>query len=176
MTRLLTTVTCLLVAMSLVAFAGEGRIPLWQQTPILQSGAYVVTRNFSGQVSDPALFTIGPSDQVDELEIDLNGFTLGTNEGASAVIAVSGLRRVVIRNGSLRPSTATPTDGIQVSDCEVVVLEDLDILGSAVGIHLVNVDSATIRRTNVKGTTSEGILVDNSAAAFRRIRPESCGK
>jgi parallel beta-helix repeat protein len=75
-------------------FGADGATPIWQQTIITQPGHYAVTRNLTG-VS--AVIRI----EADDVDVDLNGFTL-SNTGAGSVIRIDpSLRSVFIHDGNL---------------------------------------------------------------------------
>jgi len=123
--------------------AGEGRIPLWQPTTIAQSGEYVVTRDIglTPSPTSPRAITV----TADDVDIDLNGFTLRLGE---PVIYAENVSNLHIHNG------------------QIVAFED--------AIALINVDRFVIRRVQIDSwedlavivSGTNGLLEDNQVDYF----------
>jgi len=111
----------LLVLVTLPAFAGEGRIPIWQPITITQSGSYVVTRDIGSVPASvtPRAITIA----ADDVDINLNGFALRLGE---PVILAHGVNRITIRNGEI----VGFEDAIEFRNVNQFELSNLVIRGS----------------------------------------------
>ena len=71
---------------------------------ITTPGTYCVQENLQKPSSNPSQYLIGI--QVDNVTLDLNGYTLD-GDGASFVITINGgLDNVILRNGVMRSGTA----------------------------------------------------------------------
>jgi len=77
-------VVCLFAALPLIA--ADGAIPIWEPTTITEPGKYVVTRDISGGIGIEA----------DDVELDLNGFTIAD---ASTQIVAYDVQGLVLYNG-----------------------------------------------------------------------------
>ena len=84
----------ILLATVAPAFAGEGRIPIWEPTAITAAGKYIVTRNINGPPGVPVIDILASG-----VDIELNGQTL-VGSGAPVIRAV-GHDTITIRNGSV---------------------------------------------------------------------------
>jgi parallel beta-helix repeat protein len=167
--RIRSTVPGLAVALAVAALApalapvaaDEGRIPIWTRTVIAQDGKYVVTRDLPPG-GGPAI-EIAPG--VEHVDIDVNGFTLSGDPGGGPVILAPGFHRsVTIRNGEIR-AQGPPGAGIDLSEVEKVVLEDLKVVDAQdAGILLRDVANFALRRNIVVAANLDGIVVDNSGA------------
>ncbi len=149
----------LLVAlMAIGAFAGEGRIPIYQfPTTITASGKYVVTRNLGPAASGTVIIDVQASD----VDIDLNGFALSFSSGPGIAVQVIGQQSVAIRNGSIRAGK------VFVTGSQKIIIEDLRIDDSAEeGIFLEDVTSFAVRRNHVVGAGIGGIMVKNPGGNF----------
>jgi len=146
------------------AFAAEGRTPIWEPVVIVNPGKYIVTRDIAAPAG-PVIEIV-----VDNVDIDLNGFSLETG-GADPVITGGGLN-ISIRNGVLLAGAV----GISLQPAQNVTIEDVKSHGSAgSGIELFDATGYALRRNHVldcatigiavgglAGTVSSGILEDNS--------------
>ncbi|MCP3977969.1 MAG: hypothetical protein GY716_01380 [bacterium] len=173
--RSVVSVAC--AAALLVAYAGlvsaeEGRIPIFEPvvldgTTSNISGNYVVTRDITAAIGTSVIRIIGNgTDQ--NVEIDLNGFTLTTVNGGLSVIEVTGLENFTMRNGSVVGGDddedtvfVTGTDG----DEDLVIVEDVKIKGGDEGLYLDKVTNFAIRRNLVVETLGSGIRVADSASS-----------
>lgn len=156
-----------LAGLSLPARAAEGRSPIWQ--PILigagsRPGQYFLSRDVDATGTGAPAISIVGGPGLQEVEIDLNGFTVfGDAAGGSAVINVAGLRSLTVRNGSVR-HLGPFGDGISVTDVDKVVIEDVKIQDVTTGINLVRVSSFAVRRNIVLQAGFTGIFVNGFGA------------
>lgn len=164
-----------LVVVAAPAFAAEGRIPVWAPLTITcpcppgtGPGKYVLTRDVSAVAGGgaPAISVIGVAGALEEVEIDLNGFTVfGDPGGLTDVIFASNLRSLTIRNGSVRAlGPAPPGDVIHVIDTQKVVIEDVKTLDGGTGINLERVLNFAVRRNVVVNPGGDGIRADGTLA------------
>lgn len=153
---------CLAVSM---IHAAEGRIPIWEPVALgvgSTPGKYVVTRDVFG-AGGPTIFITGVAGALEEVDIDLNGFTLfGDPAGPGLpVIEAINLRTLTIRNGSLRNLSGTG-DIIRATNVQKVVIEDVKTLDGDNGIFLESVGSFAIRRNIIANSGVNGILIDGA--------------
>lgn len=150
------------------ATAGEGRIPIWQPTalgPGSTPGKYVVTRDVTTAAGGGVTIFVSGGPGFEEVDIDLNGFTLlGDPGGGVPVIEVSGMRSVTIRNGSIR-SLGPASLGIRAVGVEKLVIEDVKTQDGEYGFFLEAVPNFAIRRNIVVAAGLEGIYVDGVGGA-----------
>jgi hypothetical protein len=141
--------------------AAEGRIPLWTQVglgPGSTPGKYIVTRDiFAVAGSGLPAISIAGGPGFEEIDIDLNGFTVYGDPGGAPVISATGLVSLTIRNGSVR-HFAPAGNGIEVFAVEKAVIEDTKVSGGVAGIFLSEVPSFAVRRNVVRLTSSDGIF------------------
>ncbi len=152
-------------AMAAVPTLGaEGRTPIWEPVVISDPGKYIVTRDIAA-AGGPIIDII-----VDNVDIDLNGFSLETG-GADPVI-VGGGSNISIRNGVLLAGAM----GIRLQPAQNVTIEDVKSQGSGgSGIEIFDATGYALRRNHVidcstigiavggiPGIESSGILEDNS--------------
>jgi hypothetical protein len=148
---------------ALPAIAGEGRIPVYQYPTVISApGKYIVTRDIIGFGGTPIIDI-----QINDVDLDLNGFTLTEATGGSPVIAITGdVVDVVIRNGFLvggRESIERGAGAAQLGDR--VVIEDVQCKeSSASAIHLWGIQEVVIRRVNVVWPSGHGIWIERSGA------------
>jgi hypothetical protein len=146
------------------AHAAEGRIPIWTQTTIAPGspqGKYIVTRDiFAVPGSGAPAISILAGPGVEEVDIDLNGFTVhGDPGGGAAVISASGLLGLTIRNGSVRQFVAGAGNGIEAFGMRKVVIEDVKTNEGSTGIFLSDVQTFALRRNVVTLAGGDGIAV-----------------
>jgi hypothetical protein len=172
MTRLITTSTgvlCLLFTAG--AMAGDGAIEIWEPTTITESGSYVVTRDITALLT---IITI----TADNVDVDLNGFTLNTDTITHAAIHISApAKNVTIENGTVvggggiyaewgverltvRRLNVQGTNGhaITAGVSHESVFEDNVITARLIGISS-DFNKSVIRRNTITSSESGGILV-----------------
>jgi len=156
----------LLILTAARVVADEGKIPLWEQTVLDStaagvdiSGSYIVTENISaGAGSGPVLTII--CDGTDEVDIDLNGFTLfGDPGGLADIIKAVDCRTLKVHNGSLRALGPPPGDALHIDTTEKVTAEGLRITDGANGIFLAASPNFTIRDNTIVNPGLDGIHV-----------------
>ena len=162
--RLTSTLAALvLLATAIPALAAEGRIPIWKPValgPGATPGSYVVTRDISTPAGGGSAIAVFGGPGFEEIEIDLNGFTVfGDPGGGVPVIELVGVRSVTIRNGSLRP-TGPGGFGIRAAAVEKLVIEDVKTVDGDFGFFLEEVPNFAMRRNIILNPAVEGIYID----------------
>ncbi len=146
-----------------LTFAGEGRIPIWEPVviaaPSSSQGKYIVTRDVVGG-GGATLDVVGSPGTLEEVEIDLNGFTIFGGTSVSPVIRATVLQSLTIRNGSIRAVNPSST-GIAIAGVEKVVIEDVKIAQGYDGISLREVENFSLRRNVIVDAGSDSIHVDS---------------
>ena len=154
-----------LFVIALPALGAEGRIPLWEPiglAPGSTPGSYVVTRDIITLPGGGSAITVLGGPGFEEVEIDLNGFTVfGDPGGGVPVIELSGMRGVTIRNGSLRP-LGPGSIGIRAVGVEKLVIEDVKTVDGEFGFLLEKVPSFALRRNIIVAPGLEGIYIDGA--------------
>jgi len=139
--------------------AAEGRIPIWRPTVITQPGSYIVTRNIGTTAcgsSDPISIDI----QSDDVDVDLNGFTLYCGE---PVIRVTGGSRVTIRDGQV----VGYEDGLAATNTRSLALLRLKIQSNEdVAVNLSNVNQGVVEAVRLYFAGS-GLIVTGSNVDIR---------
>lgn len=172
MTRALRILMPITLLLATPAWSVDGAAPLWQPTTITQSGKYRVTRNITS-ATFPAIDILA-----DDVEIDLNGFTVtggirgfalnaspdpttkienGTVVGQVLVASGGGtavVRNLVVKNG-----------GIGVVDNTLRVLVENNVVNDApfFGITIEAV-AAIVRNNIVDRPTQHGIHIEECSA------------
>ncbi|MCP3982073.1 MAG: hypothetical protein GY716_22435 [bacterium] len=165
-----TAVALSIVALAcLPALAEEGRVPIFE--PIVLDGTaaditgqYVVTRDITAASATPVIRIIGDPAQAQNVEIDLNGFTLTGHPLATAVVEVTDLRSFTLRNGSLTSQFSgvpSPTVGSVSGDVvtvsgaateeDRVVIESVKASAGDEQIQLIDVNNFAIRGNVIVG-------------------------
>lgn len=181
--RLLRTLTLLAAsAVGSVSLqeAAEGRVPITGPTTITARGQYVVTQNITGSGT---LITIS----ADDVDVDLNGFTLEETSLLSPVINGSYAERLSIHDGSLvggrtgvtltRGHNSRLTNLTVLSSAEngisVTATHDFTIEGclieepGAIGISIASQTErgfGVIKHNTILRANFEGILVSDMVA------------
>lgn len=153
MTRKFATapIAVLVLSAAGAVFAAEGRIPIWTTGAINASGKYVVTRNITATAAGAMIDVM-----VDNVDIDLNGFTLDHGGFNGPCVNATGVARVTVRNGKLIGGT----DSVSTTNASQVVVEDLKIVGSqGAGIRLDTTTEFHVRRNQIVGAIGDGIFV-----------------
>jgi len=158
----------------LPALAGEGRIPVYQYPTIIGApGKYIVTRDISGAGGLPVI-----NIQAQNVDLDINGFTLREGGAGAPVIAITGdLVDVIIRNGILEGGTQSIERGsgaAQIGDR--VVIEDVQTKSAGnASIHLWGIREVVIRRVNIIEPGGHGIWLERpGASGFTNGMIEHC--
>ncbi|MCP4005599.1 MAG: hypothetical protein GY725_15525, partial [bacterium] len=165
--RILLFATLLLLCAAASIQAEEGRIPIFE--PVELSGAdangqFVVTRDIAGSAGLRTIAFLGTG--VEEVDLDLNGFTLSSPPGTDLVVFASELRRFTIRNGSLRATAgvANGTLGVLATGTDHrAIVTNVNVVGGY-GVALVGVTSFVVR-DNVVTEANNGILISTSNVA-----------
>ncbi len=158
---------------ALPAGADEGRIPIANAPTVLAApGKYFVTKNLAPAAG--SAITIA-SDNVD---IDLNGFTLTSGDFAPVITAI-GMSGVTIRNGTM----VGGGPNVMILGATRVVIEDVQAIGgggfnTAVGIQLRDSTQIAVRRAVVRDTDQYAIEIRGFRDAVGAITDsliEDCG-
>ncbi|MCP3980598.1 MAG: hypothetical protein GY716_14950 [bacterium] len=149
----------LVLAAVVPAGAEEGKIPIFEPTVITESGKYIVTRAITHSAKIVDIVGTG----VEKVEIDLNGFDLTLTTGMQSVIEATGLKRLVVRNGSLTTTgRGIRAYGVIGGGGELsteVTLEDLEVRNGTEGLRLDDVSTFAVRRCILTNQSREGIFV-----------------
>src|SRR5262245_46629374 len=107
-------------ALTVSAHAADGRKPIWRGgTVITEGGSYYLTRGLYATGTAPILDI-----QTSDVDIDLNGMSIGGNESAPGIRVGPFVGDITIRNGTI----SYVSEGISIlSGSFNVVLEDLRI-------------------------------------------------
>ncbi len=162
-----TTVLVLVLVLGLAlavstALADEGRIPIFEpidldiaNMPI--SGKYVVTANIVA-ASGNVIRVRGSG--TEEVEIDLNGFTLTAEAGADSVIDAKDIRTLTIVNGVIH-HLGSSGSSIKVEDTDRAIINENKVSGGRYGIRIgFGVSSFAILRNTITTTADNCILVN----------------
>jgi len=143
-----------LVASGVPALGIEGRIPIFTQTTITDSGSYIVTQDISVAAGDGITITAG------EVTLDLNGHTLSLPAGVgNGVFIGSGNDSFRITNGRIiGGDIGVRTD---IAGVGALVVEDLEVATSSYGLYLW-AQSVTVSRSTFLGNQ---VLVRGPSAA-----------
>lgn len=145
-----------LLVTALPALAAEGRSPVWTPTilgPGSTPGKYVVTRDITTPAGGGTTIAIFGGPGFEEIDIDLNGFTIfGDPGGGVPVIELAGMRSVTIRNGSLRP-LGPGTFGVRATSVQKLIIEDVKTLDGDFGFFLEEVPNFALRRNIIVAST-----------------------
>ncbi len=149
-------VMLLIVALPGICLADEGRIPIYEPVVLAGAGAsgkYTVVRNIS---HTNTVITINGTG-VEEVEIDLNGFTLERTTQGHPVRA-SNVKSLIVRDGYIR---ASPDGGAVIAvdnstEFGEVIIQSVKLFGGSVGIDLEDVPNFRIV-DNVVASTGQGI-------------------
>jgi hypothetical protein len=136
---------CVLECVSL-----EGRIPIDKPTTITSPGSYVLVRNI-GDLTTPAPIKI----QVNNVDLDLNGFTVSALEPA---IQAQNVSHVSIHDGFLLSSE----DAIAFTQITGFVIENLTIKGLEDCIVAVSGSLGVIRNNRIEGAGNGALCVSGS--------------
>ena len=148
------------VGVAAPALSAEGRRPIWEPTVIAPGsgtpGKYFVTRDIVSPGGPVITIAGGPG--IDDVEIDLNGFTLfGDGSGVPAIEVAGPIRRVTIRNGEVRDG------GLFFDTVERVTVEDVQVASSpTIGIFAAMPLSVVVRNSTIIDSADFGIFVDSS--------------
>lgn len=165
----ITLVVLLFVASVMPIQAAEGRIPIFE--PVVFdgnlssiSGKYVVTRDITSTGTGPPIVFIGTG--AEEVDIDLNGFTVTGGSASTLVISVTELGRFTCRNGSLRAVfTDFDQNALRVfgsGTAHRVIIEDINATGG--GILVAGATTFALRR-NIIDTSKYAIRISPSTLA-----------
>ncbi len=130
-------------------------------------GHYYLTGNLNPPASTRAL-TINSSD----VSLDLGGFTVtGSGSGPVAGILVFGVQtRVRITNGTVK---GFPGNGISAVGITHVVIEDVTVSGTAIGIQVGSY--SVVRNCSASENTEYGMLISGSFSTIDNCMVESNG-
>jgi len=143
-------VITILLLLAAPSWAEDGAVPVYEPVVISSSGRYVVTRAFSG--ANPIQVA------VDDVDIDLNGFTLTSTSGAVVAIA-DGVTDVSIHDGHLTGGS----DGIVYLSAVASRLRvrNVDIDATGYGIRVATAaKEVTIAGCNIVGVSQDGIYLE----------------
>ena len=133
----------------------------------------------------------------DDVTIDINGNTIS---GTTCITLNSGIDRVVIRNGTLKPRTAVGSVGVSAAGTNThIVIEDLNILNSVSngilfgsgqyisiancvisdpgsnGISFTGVNDFNIHNCQITGAADDGVSIDNcNRFEIKELTIEGC--
>ncbi len=173
MKRVLTSLLFVLCLFAVpVTRADEGRIPLYQRTGLdweagAISGKYILTRDIT--VGGTAIAIDIRGSGVENIELDLNGFTVTGGVNSSAVIRVrgAGVRTFVLRNGTVvggnsdYEAAVIKVLGDETDPSDSVTIEDLKIIAGGMAIEGTWVTNFQVRR-NVIVQSAVGIIFTNN--------------
>ena len=117
---------CLLAALPL--FAGDGAIPIWEPTTISEPGNYILIRNVGDFLTDDTI-TIA----ADNVDLDLNGFTI--TGGTTGILATS-------------------VSGVSVHDGFILCATD--------GLRFATVSEFSVRRLTIESEDDAPVSVSGS--------------
>ena len=122
----------------------KDRIPLHEARELITPGCYYLANNIVGSIAIKA----------DNVELDLNGYTLDGN-GLSVVISASNQNNISIINGSIYNQGNT---GISLVDCKGVTIKDMQWFDCKRALELVSCSDSVV--SSIKGfaynTVKEG--------------------
>ena len=167
--RILTALFVSVVAFSLAA-SSEGRIPIGAPVTLDATagaaivGKYIVTQNLTASTSADSRVIQVTGTGVEDVDVDLNGFTLTGGRGGSPVEAIraTNLRSLTIRNGTIKLSS--PANGLWVENTRNVIIEDVKFGGASIAVRVQSLGTFALRRNVISGG-SGGFWVDGSATA-----------
>jgi len=173
-TPLKIAVALVVVFVALPAIAGEGRIPVYQYPTVISApGKYIVTRDIAGAGGFPVIDI-----QAQNVDLDINGFTLREGSGGAPVIAITGdLVDVIIRNGILEGGSQSIERGAGAAQIgDRVVIEDVQTKYAAQSsIHLWGIREVVIRRANIIEPGGHGIWLERpDGSGFTNGMIEHC--
>jgi hypothetical protein len=155
MRRIAVAAVSLLTAVPL--FAANGVIPIWEPTTITEPGRYVAIRNLvEASPGVGAVLVI----QADDVDIDLNGFSVSAQSFGGRTAALGGEDLII----------ASGVSGLRIHDGAILSSEDT--------IWLDNVTHFAIRRlvvrqiigvgnpASISVSGSDGVVEDNEAESF----------
>lgn len=164
--------TLLLILTAVPTIADEGKIPIWE--PIILdstipgvdiSGSYVVTENITAPPGSGPVLTI-LCDGTDDVDINLNGFTLfGDSAGGSDIITATACRTLRVHNGSLRAQGPPPGASLFVDSTEKLTAEGLRISDGGYGIQALGSPNFTIKNNTIVNPDPDGIYLDGAGLA-----------
>jgi parallel beta-helix repeat protein len=155
----------LLVAMSAVllvtpAFSGT-TTPIYMPTVITTSGTYQVVKNISSSTGN-VIDVVGTG--LEDITIDLNGFTLTTGAGFDGIHAVN-VRTLTVQNGTISDPGAPGGTGVYAMNVASVQINTLTTLGLGTGVLLQAVVSFDVGGCKILGSSTYGIEVDGNGAS-----------
>lgn len=150
---LFATVLATALATVPAARAAEARIPISGKTTISAPGTYFVSRAISG--AGP-LITVSAND----VEIDLNGFSLTPTSGAG--VYASNVDRLTVRDGFI----AGGQSAVRLENVDGARIEDISASGAGShGLTITGTTQVVIRDVTIRTSVGDGIYFDASALA-----------
>ncbi|HPR63763.1 MAG TPA: right-handed parallel beta-helix repeat-containing protein [Thermoanaerobaculia bacterium] len=146
--------------------AGEGKVPIYQQTTITQPGHYIVTRDIS--IASGSVLTI----QADEVQVDLGGFTLSTSSSSAAVMEISsGKTDLFFYNGRLKGGMfgihhMGSSSSIRVSVKDVEIIDPVTSGISMTRVNKADIDHCRIVRSSPDIMALYGILLQGDPGSL----------
>lgn len=162
MKRPLILIVCCLLILVGTSLADEGRTPIFEAVDLDVAnlpigGQYVVTTDISVTANNVIRIR---GTGVEDVEIDLNGFTLEAGASGGNVIDAKDLRTLTVRNGVIRHQ-GTGASGILVQATDSAIVEQMKISGGRYGVWIsLGVTSFAIRDNTISETNDNGILVN----------------
>lgn len=155
----LTLALILALASSSTASADEGRIPIYQQTTILQPGHYVLTRDITGVGGNVIVI------DSDNVSLDLGGRTVTSSGTPGFLVHIpNGRSDIVVRNGRLVGGNS----GVRAAPAPSrsrILLEDLEIVNATLsGISIENAGHVEVLscRVFLSAASSVGIMAGST--------------